>query len=101
MSYKLSAVNCQLRSNLAEDTVEDLLMIKLNLEKVEAMEAMEACRQTKLKRNSAVGETEVDQEELLQSAKKRSREDVDDEVGGWRDVDDELDGWRDDLDKSF
>ena len=37
----------------------------------------------------------------LQSAKKRSREDVDDEVGGWRDVDDELDGWRDDLDKSF
>ena len=30
-----------------------------------------------------------------------SREDVDDEVGGWRDVDDELDGWRDDLDKSF
>ena len=40
-------------------------------------------------------------EELLQSAKKRSREDVDDEVGGWRDVDDELDGWRDDLDKSF
>ena len=44
---------------------------------------------------------EVDQEELLQSAKKRSREDVDDEVGGWRDVDDELDGWRDDLDKSF
>ena len=33
--------------------------------------------------------------------KKRSREDVDDEVGGWRDVDDELDGWRDDLDKSF
>ena len=34
-----------------------------------------------------------------QSAKKRSREDVDDEVGGWRDVDDELDGWRDDLDK--
>ena len=98
MSYKLSAVNCQLRSNLAEDTVEDLLMIKLNLEKVEAMEA---CRQTKRKRYSAVGETEVDQEELLQSAKKRSREDVDDEVGGWRDVDDELDGWRDDLDKSF
>ena len=48
-----------------------------------------------------MGETEVDQEELLQSAKKRSREDVDDEVGGWRDVDDELDGWRDDLDKSF
>ena len=84
-----------------EDTVEDLLMIKLNLEKVEAMEAMEACRQTKRKRYSAVGETEVDQEELLQSAKKRSREDVDDEVGGWRDVDDELDGWRDDLDKSF
>ena len=39
--------------------------------------------------------------ELIQSAKKRSREDVDDEVGGWRDVDDELDGWRDDLDKSF
>ena len=38
---------------------------------------------------------------LLQSAKKRNREDVDDEVGGWRDVDDELDGWRDDLDKSF
>ena len=71
------------------------------LEKVEAMEAMEACRQTKRKRYSAVGETEVDQEELLQSAKKRSREDVDDEVGGWRDVDDELDGWRDDLDKSF
>ena len=67
----------------------------------EAMEAMEACRQTKRKRYSAVGETEVDQEELLQSAKKRSREDVDDEVGGWRDVDDELDGWRDDLDKSF
>ena len=64
-------------------------------------EAMEACRQTKRKRYSAVGETEVDQEELLQSAKKRSREDVDDEVGGWRDVDDELDGWRDDLDKSF
>ena len=56
---------------------------------------------TKRKRYSAVGETEVDQEELLQSAKKRSREDVDDEVGGWRDVDDELDGWRDDLDKSF
>ena len=52
-----------LRSNLAEDTVEDLLMIKLNLEKVEAMEAMEACRQTKQKRYSAVGETEVDQEE--------------------------------------
>ena len=68
-----------LRSNLAEDTVEDLLMIKLNLEKVEAMEA---CHQTKRKRYSAVGETEVDQEELLQSAKKRSREDVDDEVGG-------------------
>ena len=66
-----------------------------------SMEAMEACRQTKRKRYSAVGETEVDQEELLQSAKKRSREDVDDEVGGWRDVDDELDGWRDDLDKSF
>ena len=41
----------------------------------EAMEAMEACRQTKRKRYSA--------------------------VGGWRDVDDELDGWRDDLDKSF
>ena len=61
----------------------------------------EARRQTKRKRYSAVGETEVDQEELLQSAKKRSREDVDDEVGGWRDVDDELDGWRDDLDKSF
>ena len=35
------------------------------------------------------------------SARKRSREDVDDEVRGWRDVDDELDGWRDDLDKSF
>ena len=73
MSYKLSAVNCHtsisidhdhralntLRSNLAEDTVEDLLMIKLNLEKVEAMGAMEACRQTKRKRYSAVGETEV------------------------------------------
>ena len=43
----------------------------------------------------------MDQEELLQSAEKSSREDVDDEVGGWRDVDDELDGWRDDLDKSF
>ncbi len=48
----------------------------------------------------------MDQEELLQSAllqsaKKRSREDVGDEVGGWRDVDDELDSWRDDLDKSF
>ena len=39
--------------------------------------------------------------ELLQSAKKRSREDVDDEVGGWRDVDDELDSWRDDHDKYF
>ena len=120
MSYKLSAVNCNtsisidhdhralntndtfnndtFNSDLAEDTVEDLLMIKLNLEKVEAMEA---CRQTKRKRYSAVGETEVDQEELLQSAKKRSREDVDDEVGGWRDVDDELDSLRDDLDKSF
>ena len=34
------------------------------------------------KRYSAVGEAEVDQEKLLQSAKKRSREDVDDEVGG-------------------
>ena len=61
----------------------------------------EARRQTKRKRYSAVGETEVDQEELLQSAEKRSREDVDDEVGGWRDVDDELDSLRDDLDKSF
>ena len=77
MSYKLSAVNCHtsisidhdrralntkdtfnndtFNSDLAEDTVEDLLMIKLNLEKVEAMEAMEACRQTKRKRYSAVG----------------------------------------------
>ena len=77
MSYKLSAVNCH--TSISIDTVEDLLMIKLNLEKVEAMEA---CRQTKRKRYSAVGKTEVDQEELLQSAKKRSREDVDDEVHG-------------------
>ena len=30
------------RTNLAEDTVEDLLMIKLNLEKVENLEKMEA-----------------------------------------------------------
>ena len=30
------------RTNLAEDTVEDLLMIKLNLEKVENLERMEA-----------------------------------------------------------
>ena len=51
----------------------------------------------------SIGGTSSDktEEELLQSAKKRSREDVDDEVGGWRDVDDELDSLRDDLDKSF
>ena len=90
MSYKLSAVNCHTPISIDHD--------RRALEKVEAMEA---CRQTKRKRYSAVGETEVDQEELLQSAKKRSREDVDDEVGGWRDVDDELDSLRDDLDKSF
>ena len=30
----------------------------------------------------------MDQEELLQSARKKSRENVDDEVEGWRDVHD-------------
>ena len=36
------------RTNLAEDTVEDLLMIKLNLEKVENLEKMEARGKRKL-----------------------------------------------------
>ena len=36
------------RTNLAEDTVEDLLMIKLNLEKVENLERMEARGKRKL-----------------------------------------------------
>ena len=33
------------RTNLAEDTVEDLLMIKLNLEKVENLEKMGGCQE--------------------------------------------------------
>ena len=36
------------RTNLAEDTVEDLLMMKLNLEKVENLERMEARGKRKL-----------------------------------------------------
>ena len=36
------------RTSLAEDTVEDLLMIKLNLEKVENLERMEARGKRKL-----------------------------------------------------
>ena len=36
------------RTNQAEDTVEDLLMIKLNLEKVENLERMEARGKRKL-----------------------------------------------------
>ena len=36
------------RTNLAKDTVEDLLMIKLNLEKVENLERMEARGKRKL-----------------------------------------------------
>ena len=36
------------RTNLAEYTVEDLLMIKLNLEKVENLERMEARGKRKL-----------------------------------------------------
>ena len=69
-----------LRNSLVEDMVQDLLMIKLNLEKVEAMEAMEERRDAKRKRFSPVGEKDLDQEELLQSARNRSQENVDDEV---------------------